>query len=129
MQNPRVSALCRMYKTKFSGESYLKVLPIFLALSMLKFRCRNCKIPAVLHNQNAFENPVCTFCNNNDTTDEFHVILKCSFFQDERKKKLLGKSVFEWANIYSLKSIMCSNDSKKLSGLNRFIRIVTSGYK
>ena len=117
-----------MYKTEFCCEMYFKVLPTFLALSMIKFRCRNNKMPVVLHSQNAIENTVCTLCNINDTADEFHVILKCSFFQEERLK-LLGKRVFTPANMFSLKSVMCSKSSKKLSDLSRFMRIVMSCFK
>ncbi len=97
-----------MYKTNFYSETFLRKLPTFLAINMLKFRCRNNKIPATLHGQNAMENPICTLCNSN-TTDEFHVILKCSFYRDERKK-FLGKHVFAPANIYTLARIMSTTN-------------------
>ena len=118
----------RLYKSMFCSEKYIKILPTFLAITMLKFRCRNTKLPAVLHMQNALESPICTLCNDNVTADEFHVLLKCSFFREERKK-LLGKYVFTLANVYTLASLMTTKNSARLTDLGRFIRIIMSCYR
>ena len=43
----------RMFKTNFCSEKYIRSLSTFLAITMFKLRCRNSKISAVLHMQNA----------------------------------------------------------------------------
>ena len=57
--------------------------------------------------------------------DEFHVLLKCRFFKDERKT-VLGKSVFRHANTFLFSEIMNTNDTRKLANLGKFIKIIAS---
>ena len=67
----------------------------------------------------------CDLCNANDIADEFHVLLKCTFFNDERKK-LLGKSQFRHTNTLLFSQIMNTSNSKKLVNLGRFMKIIAS---
>ena len=94
---------------------------------MLKFRCRHSKIPAVLHMQNALESPICTLCNDNVTGDEFHVLLKCSFFEKNEKsyfeKMLYASKCLYPCQYYEYKK------SARLTDLSRFIRIIMSCYR
>ena len=116
----------RLYKVDFECERYLKELPTFLAISMLKFKCRNVKLPVVVRQYDyTLDSNICTLCDSNDVADEFHVLLKCTFFNDERKK-LLGKSVFRHANTLLFSEIMNTNDTGKLANLGRFMKIIAS---
>ena len=118
----------RLFKTNFCSEEYIRKLPICLGITMFKFRCRNSKFPAVLHVQNALENPMYSLCNDNDRADEFHLLLKCSYFREERKK-LLGKYAFTFANVHTLASIMNTKNCARLTDLSRFIRIIMSCHR
>ena len=81
----------RLFKSMFECELYIKKLPTFLAISLMKFRCRNTKLPVVkLRYDNLVYSPECTLCDSGEIGDEFHVLLKCPFLKEERRK-LLGK--------------------------------------
>lgn len=119
----------RLFKLGFTSEKYLKKLPTFLAINMLRFRCRNTKLPVVSHNfDRVLESPKCSLCNANEIGDEFHFILKCEFFREERKN-LLGKYVIRGANSVVLTNIMCTQNVRKLVNLSRFMRIIMSCFR
>ena len=109
-------------------KSIFKKLPTFAALTMLKFRCRNNKLPAVICNQINGENQICSLCDRNDAGDEFHVLLVCPFFRDERKK-LLAKYVFLNPNTQTIACIMSTKSRVKLMDLIKFVRIIMSCYR
>ena len=95
---------------------------------MLEFWCRNNKLPAVIYYQNNDENQICSLCDHNDVGDEFHVLLVCPFFRDERKK-LLGKYVFLNPNTKTIACIMSTKSRVKLMDLSKFVRIIMSCYR
>ena len=103
-------------------KSILKKLPTFAALTMLKFRCRNNKSPAVICNQNNGENQICSLCDRNDVGDEFHVLLVYPFLE-MNVKKLLGKYVFLNPNTPTVACIMSTKSRVKLMDLSKFVRI------
>ena len=69
-------------------EYYLDCLPKNLALSVLKFRIMNHKLPI---ENGRFESidrfsGVCTLCNSNSLDDEFHYLFDCQYFIEDRNK-------------------------------------------
>ena len=64
-------------------------------INLCKFRCRNTKIPVVTQgytNKNnpvtTYENRLCEVCVMNVVRDEYHYILGCSAFQENRSNNL-----------------------------------------
>jgi hypothetical protein len=114
----------RLFKSMFECELYIKKLPTFLAISLMKFRCRNTKLPVVkLRYDNLVYSPECTLCDSGEIGDEFHVLLKCPFLKEERRK-LLGKESFPYANTIVFSEIMNTNNERKLRNLARFVRTI-----
>ena len=66
---------------------------------MLKFRCRNVKLPVEKHSYDSDNSELCTLCDLNEVADEFHVVLRCHFFTVERQN-LLCKRNFCNCNVY-----------------------------
>ena len=69
-------------------QYYLINLPVKYAYDLCKFKCGNHKLPIVTGRfQNlAIDERVCRLCQLNDVGDEFHYVLRCPFFQENRKK-------------------------------------------
>ena len=72
--------------TEYSSMSYVLKdtidLPISLRIRMIKFRCRNNKLPIELGSYSNIprENRFCTKCNLDVLGDEFHVLFVSPFF-------------------------------------------------
>ncbi len=119
----------RIFKNEFGFESYLTNLSHSYAIGMLKFRTRNVMIPLVRYR---FENLVldhkCYFCNN-ESADEFHYIMECQHFNNERFK--LKPKVFftKHVNILKFKELMCSdNVLYKLAVFIKTMSLVLNAY-
>ena len=67
----------------------------------------------------------CTLCHINEVGDEFHYVLKCSFFAEQRMS-LLGKRIFTHPSIFNFNHVM------NASGTNLLKQIIVknvNGYK
>ena len=85
----------RSIKPCFKQEKYLMLPNIADRINICKFRCRNIKIPVVIHgytNRNnpviAYEDRICDLCDKNELGDEYHYILECPVFQNPRNRYL-----------------------------------------
>ena len=76
----------RIIKTSFGFENYLNELPDLLGEYFTKFRCRNHRLPtkAGARSQVLRDMRMCQFCET-DIGDEFHYLLCCPNFKEERK--------------------------------------------
>ena len=76
--NSKVSCLnYKIYKQALCFEPYLSCLPSYLAKVFCKFRCRNFKLPVLLHSFDNSHSKYCSLCGNNFIGDEFHFLLEC----------------------------------------------------
>ena len=82
----------RIIKTSFGFENYLNVLPDLLRKYFTKFRCRNHRLPieAGARSQVLRDMRMCQFCEI-DIGDEFHYLLCCPTFKEERKNFINSK--------------------------------------
>ena len=102
----------RMFKSEIKLEKYLVEFKDKDRVILSKFRCRNHKFPVTGNrftevDQNELK---CDLCNRNDLGDEFHYLLECPHFQNERKE-YLGRPCFNnKANVYVVYSMF--NDKK-----------------
>ena len=90
-----------------------------------KFHCKNNKLPV---NKNRFDRNIvdrnCHLCDLHDLGDEFHYILVCIFFSQERKQFL---DPYFYKNPNTLKMYELFNtDTLMLANLCKFITIITS---
>ena len=120
----------RMYKDTFACEAYLTVLPINQAVSLIRFRTLNNRLPVQVErfcNISRFQR-VCTKCDMNDVGDEYHVLFVCPCFSQHRSQYIPG---FYWKKPSALKfSALFSTGKKKiLSNLVKFIGIVNEEFK
>ena len=83
----------RSIKPYFKQEKYLMLPNIADRINICRFRCRNSKIPVVIHgytNRNnptiAYEDRICDLCDKNELGDEYHYILECPVFQTPRNR-------------------------------------------
>ena len=118
----------RLFKSTFSCELYIKKLPTFLAITLMKFRCRNTKLPVFKNRYDPLHSTSCTLCDSGQIGDEFHVLLNCEFFKEERKI-MLGKERFQHANMLLFSEIMNYNSEIKIRKLARFVRTISLVYK
>ena len=79
----------RTFKTELNLEKYLSLSDRAERINICKFRCRNIKIPVVIlgyRNRNIlYENRKCELCNLDAIGDEFHYMLICPVFQQQRQ--------------------------------------------
>lgn len=116
----------RMFKTELCFESYFKNLPFNLRKVYIKFRCRNVsKLPveAGCYLNIQFDERICTKCNLNVIGDEFHYVLICPFFENERKQ-FLKKFFYNHPSTIKFNDLFNSKD-KVLLNLCKFISVIT----
>ena len=101
-----------LFKTNLYVENYLLLhIPHRLRVALAKFRVgshdleiergRYAKVPA-----NERFCKLCLTLNDNHIEDEYHVLLKCSFYEDFRKIYLCFKN--DPLNLHTFVNIMCT---------------------
>ena len=77
----------RMFKTTFTQEKYIKLLPTNLAIKLAKFRTTNNLLPVnTLRFDNIPRNErKCEKCQMEEIGDEFHYIFICPYFAVKRR--------------------------------------------
>ena len=112
----------RIYKHNLYFEPYLSSLPPHLITVLCKFRCRNFKLPVVMHSFNRQISRDCLLCSNNALGDEFHYLLECTAFASQRKK-YFPNYFTKHANTLKFEATM-SFTGKKLLSLAKFCKVI-----
>ena len=119
----------RIFKDEFRLEPYLTKLNFIDRRALCKFRTGNHPLPVAQSRWVAGGGGVdvlCKKCNSNDICDEFHVLFKCKYFEEHRKK-YLKKNYYVRPNILKMYTLFnCSN--KQLFNLAKFVRIIMSHF-
>ena len=106
-------------------QYYLINLPVKYAYDLCKFKCGNHKLPIVTGRfQNlAIDERVCRLCQLNDVGDEFHYVLRCPFFQENRKKFVKR---YYYCNPSALKmtQLFTHKNYKTMLNLAKFTKII-----
>ena len=112
----------RIFKDVLQLEPYLCNLYDKERVNMCKFRCRASNLPAASTIVYNAEDELCKLCDLRECGDEFHYILRCPFFKNERKKflKVNKKSI----NCIQMKSIFNRASIGKLKCLANFICVI-----
>ena len=112
------------------SNTYLTVLNKRETYGILKFRTSNHKFPIeVLRYSGVPENerkcPYCLNLNNLSVKlgDEYHFLLECPKFENERKK-YIPKKYYARPNMYKYQTLITSNKIKDLKNLGAFMAIL-----
>ena len=111
-----------LIKTQFGPESYMDTLPAKLARSMRKFRTNNHKLPieANKYDGTPREDRKCQKCNLGDLGDEYHYLMRCTYYNDLRKKHI-PKKFYHRPNVINYRKLMGSSNRNLLIRLAKFI--------
>ena len=69
----------------------------------------------------------CPLCNLNDIGDDFHYLLKCSFFETDRKE-LLKQYFYTRTNIIKFQHLLASTNKNILTKLSKFMKIIMNKF-
>lgn len=103
-------------------------LPFDLRKALCNFRCMNHnRLPV---EQGRFwgvdrDDRICDLCNSSELGDEFHYLLQCSYFSNERCK-MLSYDIYTRPNTDKFKDLLCTDDYITLVKLARFCKIILS---
>jgi hypothetical protein len=114
----------RMYKDSLDLENYLLVLPPKFRRLMIRFRCRNHRLPVEANvYRTDIDTDKCTLCDTQEVGDEFHYLFKCPSFAIDRQ--LYIKKIY-WNNPSAVKfsSVMNCKKRNELINLCKFISII-----
>ena len=99
---------------------------------MCRFRCRNLKIPVVVHGHAnriiPYEERLCMKCNMNVIGDEYHYILQCPLFQPNRQK-YLSNYYYINPNMRKFSSLMQIKNTNTLRKLARLITEISITFR
>lgn len=124
--NSTSKGICyRIFKKEFKFEEYLSILPLNCMYMFCKFRCGSHRLPVETgrwHNLSR-NHRLCRICGSAEIGDEYHYILSCKSFVNERQKYL---PKFCWKNPNTLKlcNLFSSNNITVLEKLCRYIKAV-----
>ena len=111
------------FKSEFSEENFVKDLPDQFVFALIKFRCSNHKLPVEMGRRYGIprEERLCRKCNAGAVGDEFHLVMECAAFKEERQKFTplkfrRVKSTFYFCNI------MSSNSKRVALNLAKFLK-------
>ena len=117
----QVSPKCinyRIFKTEFKIEPYITELQPRSYITLSRFRTTNNRLPI---ERGRWENVdrlqrFCNLCTGNMLGDEFHYLLECTYFTEERKK-YLPKFYLRHVNILKSQKLMSTENLKLLNNL------------
>jgi len=100
---------------------------------LVKFRCINHRLPIV---QGRFSNiprsnRYCTYCLSNNNMvigNEYHYLLECPLFEEERKL-YIDKKISQSPNLNKFKCLFQTNSIRILTNLNKFCKILINHFK
>ena len=123
----RKCVIYRIYKTQHGFENYLTKLSFLQRRALCKFRTGNHRLPI---SESRYRNSVidtsCNLCNSGQTCDEYHVLFKCSYFNEKRKIFL---KPYYYTRPSSMKMCTLFNSShKQLANLAKFTEYIMSKF-
>ena len=118
-----------VFKQNLNFESYFTTLDRNVYLPIVKFRTSNHKLPVEIGrwNNTPFGERKCLLCNLNDIGDDFHYLLKCSFFETDRKE-LLKQYFYTRTNIIKFQHLLASTNKNILTKLSKFMKIIMNKF-
>ena len=114
-----------IFKQNINLESYITALPRRVFIPIIKFRTCNYKLPIETGRWHdvPYNERKCTLCNQNELGDDFHYLMKCSFFETERKA-LLRPYYYSRPNIIKFQDLLNFNSKTILTKLSKFMKVI-----
>ena len=110
-----------LFKSDNKCEAYLSSLTGTSLHTMFKFRTAN-------HNNVELSERKCQLCERNHIGDEFHYLLECTFFRNERRR-YIDQQFYRSPNVLKFKQLLQTTDTEKLISLSKFMKIIMHSFK
>ena len=112
---------------------YLTLLPRGKYIPLIKYRTANHFLPVETirwkkDKKSKSKPPKCALCDDQDTADEFHYLLICKHFEQQRKL-YIKPYYYKRPNILKYRELFSSKSPAKLSKLSKFVSIIMSEFK
>ena len=109
-------------------ESYFKILPMFDALMLFKFRTANHKLPIEigLWDGTIFENRKCNLCQRDEIGSEKHYLFSCDYFKVSRRRFLLNLNIDDTE--YNYMQLMQCTSEHVMFNLARFAKVIMATF-
>ena len=122
LDDPSKAINYRLFKDYFGMEVYFDILDNQNVVELCRFRTANHKLPIEIGrwNNTNRNNRICTHCNKNELGDEFHYILDCPFFEQDRNI-YIPKYYYSRSNALKYKLLFSSKKKSELIKLSKFI--------
>ena len=119
----------KIFKNKFEINKYFLQLNNKQCRILTAFRTRNHRLPIETGrwNNTPLSERTCQFCQN-EVGDEFHVILKCNFFKEERLR-LIKPYYRNHPNALKMYELMNHPNKTVMKNLTAFIEIIMKSIK
>ena len=118
----------RLFKHTLSFEPYLSKLEFLDRINLARFRCGCHKLPISDNKYVNSDSPkICTLCNRNEQGDEYHYVLVCPKFMNERKK-YLKKYYYDRPSTVKMSQLFNSKSVKVLSSLAKFVKLIMATF-
>ena len=119
-----------LFKNNISQEKYITALNGSLLYAMIRFRTANHKMTIETGRWNDMDLPdrKCQLCTKNDLGDEYHYLLRCIYFKNERRN-YIDPYFYTSPNVLKFKEVSQIADTEKLVRLGKFMRIIMQKFK
>lgn len=119
-----------LFKSEFSFEQYLNILPRNKYLPLIKYRTANHFLPIEILRWQAVDisDRKCGLCEKQDIADEFHYLFTCEAFNESRQK-YIKPYYFKRPNVLKYKELLSSKSPSKLSKLSKFVSLIMKEFK
>ena len=120
----------KLFKDSISLEQYFLILPRKFYIPLVKFRTTNHFFPIETGRWQGIElaDRKCELCNTNDICDEFHLLLTCPYFMEQRQK-YIKRYYFNRPTVLKNKELMSVTNENQLIKLSRFVAILLNHFK
>ena len=115
----------KIFKINFEMNKYFHILPNRLCQILTAFRTRNHRLPIETGRWRSIprNDRKCQMCNLKDLGDEFHYVLKCPNFNEDRKK-YIKKYYFKNPNVIKFCELLNVDNEQELAKLVKFLSII-----
>ena len=107
-------------------QKYLKKMPPDIWVPVVKIRTKNHKLPVEIYSWKIAFKPLpertCTICDMGEVGDEYHFVMNCPVFNEDRNKLL--PTIKNDKSLGMFIKLLKSDDIKILRGLAKFLKIL-----
>ena len=130
IDNSSKSSNYKLFKHTFAFETYITIVEKKYWCPLIRFRLSNHNLPIETGKWKnvTIQNRICPLCNNFDIGNEFHYILKCIFFKNERNR-FLPSFCQSKPNIHKLLKLFNSKKAGVFRWLSIFCSLIMNFFK